>query len=62
MPHNGNGKADRTLLKEMFRQEAATPADTPVPPEVAAPRETTAPRETAAPQTITSRTILLHAN
>jgi amino acid adenylation domain-containing protein len=24
MPHNGNGKADRTLLKEMFHREAGT--------------------------------------
>jgi fengycin family lipopeptide synthetase E len=50
MPHNGNGKADRTLLKELFRQQAG-----------ATQRQTATPQETAMPQEITSRTTLLHA-
>ena len=56
MPHNGNGKADRTLLKEMFRQDAATPRETPKLPETAAPRKATVSQE------LTLTTTLLHAN
>jgi len=50
MPHNGNGKADRALLKELFRQQAG-----------ATQHLTAMPRETALPQEIKSRTTLLHA-
>ena len=35
MPHNGNGKADRTLLKELFRQQAgAAQHQTAMPQEI----------------------------
>ncbi len=40
MPHNGNGKADRTLLKEMFHLEAGTDGAAASPSAIQ-PRETT---------------------
>lgn len=40
MPHNGNGKADRTLLKEMFHREAGANGAAASPSPIQ-PRETT---------------------
>ena len=61
MPHNGNGKADRTRLKEMFHLEAATPGETAQPGETTQPPQTTTSRETTVQRETESEAAILHA-
>ena len=61
MPHNGNGKADRTRLKEMFHLEAAAPRETTQPGETAQLGETTKSRETTVQRETESEAAILHA-